>query len=273
MSRSSVISPDQFITFGELLKYLRRRVDLTQRELAIAVGYSDTQISRLEQNQRVPDQATLTAQFVPALDLAHEPEWVARLLKLAAEARLDEASPAHPSASPTPPHNLPLQLASFIGREKEQNEIIELIAKNRLVTLTGSGGIGKTRIVLRVGEQVLKDFAEGVWLVELASLGYPELLPQAVASVFQIVPHAKISHTQLLVNFLRTKTVLMLFDNCEHLLDACAALSETLLKNCPQLKIMATSRETLAIPGEIQYRLPSLGIPDIEQTLERFRAC
>ena len=113
MGRSSAISPDQFTTFGELLKYLRRRAGLTQRELSIAVGYSDTQISRMEQNQRIPDQATLTAQFVPALDLEHEPKWAVRLLELAAAARRDEAPSPHSSGSSTPPP----QPLPFLDRE------------------------------------------------------------------------------------------------------------------------------------------------------------
>src|SRR5688572_6879579 len=96
LQRISAIAPDQFTTFGELLKYLRRRVGLTQRELSIVVGYSDTQISRMEQNQRVPGQVTLMAQFVPPLDLEREPEWLARLLKLAAEARLEEVATPYP---------------------------------------------------------------------------------------------------------------------------------------------------------------------------------
>ncbi|MGQ0600987.1 MAG: helix-turn-helix domain-containing protein, partial [Anaerolineales bacterium] len=91
LNRTSAVSPGQFATFGDLLKHLRRQAGLTQRELSIAVGYSDAQISRLEKNERVPDAATLTARFVPALHLEHEPQWVARLLELAVEARRNEA--------------------------------------------------------------------------------------------------------------------------------------------------------------------------------------
>src|SRR5574341_329235 len=105
------ISPEKFSTFGDLLKYLRKRQELTQRELAIQVGYSDTQISRLEQSQRVPDVATLKALFVPALHLQHEPQWVERLLDLAKQARLGEL--AAPTTTATP-HNLPASLTTFI---------------------------------------------------------------------------------------------------------------------------------------------------------------
>ena len=134
--------------FGDLLKYLRKREELTQREFAILVGYSDTQISRLEQNQRVPDAATLRALFVPALHLEHEPEWVARLLELAKQARLGELSETGTKFNP---NNLPASLTTFIGREKEKSEILQLIGTHRLVTLTGSGGVGKTRLSLKVG--------------------------------------------------------------------------------------------------------------------------
>jgi len=263
------VSPEKFSTFGDLLKYLRKREELTQREFAILVGYSDTQISRLEQSQRVPDAATLKALFVPALHLEHEPQWVARLLELAKQARLEEL-PKKTAA--LIPNNLPSSLTTFIGREKEQVEILKLIGIHRLVILTGSGGVGKTRISLKVSEQVLDQYAHGVWLAELAPLSDPELLPQTVASVFGIVTQsATTSHTQLLINFLRPKTALLILDNCEHLLDASAHFADILLKHCPQLKILATSREALGILGEIVYHMPSLGLPDIQQTLETFR--
>ncbi|HEX5941496.1 MAG TPA: helix-turn-helix domain-containing protein, partial [Anaerolineales bacterium] len=206
------VSPETFFTFGDLLKYLRKREELTQRELAIQVGYSDTQISRLEQSQRVPDAGTLKALFVPALHLQHEPQWVDRLLELAKQARLGELP-----ATTVTPNNLPASLTTFLGREKEQAEILQLIGGHRLVTLTGSGGVGKTRISLRVGGQVLGEYADGVWLVELASLNDPELLAQTVASVFGIVVPSTHSHIELLINFLRPKTALLILDNCEHL--------------------------------------------------------
>ena len=130
MPRSSTITPEKFTTFGELLRFLRRKADLTQRELAIAVGYSESQISRLEQNERAPEEATLAARFVPALYIDDEPQWVARLLELGASTRShateDEALQPIAEAKPTP-HNLPIQLTSFIGREREIIEIQRLL--------------------------------------------------------------------------------------------------------------------------------------------------
>jgi predicted ATPase len=262
------VSPEKFSIFGDLLKYLRKREELTQRELAIQVGYSDTQISRLEQNQRVPDAATLTALFVPALHLEHEPQWVERLLELAQQARLGDLSE---TGTKLTANNLPALLTTFIGREKEQAEILQRIGTHRLVTLTGSGGVGKTRISLKVGGQVLDEYANGVWLAELAPISDPELLPQTVASALGILTQSTSSYTELLINFLRSKTALLILDNCEHLLDASASLADTLLKHCSHVKILATSREALGILGEIVYHMPSLGLPDIQQALEKFR--
>lgn len=265
----TAVSPGQFLNLGDLVKYLRRRQELSQRELALRVQYSDSQISRIEQNQRVPDEATLTALFVPALHLEREPEWTARLLELAGQARRGELPEPRETSNPTSKNNLPAFLTTFIGREKAQAEIIEQIGKHRLVTLTGSGGVGKTRLAVQVGEQVSGAYADGVWLVELASLSDPTLLPQRVASVLGIVTQsATSSFTELLIGFLRGKAVLLILDNCEHLVESCATLIDTLVKSCPQLRVLATSREALGIPGEIQYHLPSLALPDIQPTLE-----
>src|SRR5438132_5858590 len=114
MSRSPALTPEHFTTFGELLKFLRRRAGLSQRELSIAVGYSESQISRLEQNQRAPDEAAVAARFVSALDLETERAWVARLLALAAAAKGE----LEPHERHAPSHNLPIQMTSFVGREQ-----------------------------------------------------------------------------------------------------------------------------------------------------------
>src|SRR5438046_86112 len=118
MTRNSIVTPSQFTSFGELLKFLRRRAGLSQRELSIAVGYSESQISRLEKNDRPPDPAMIAARFVPELDLEREPEWVKRLLELAAPVQADrELEPE--SHTRNSPNNLPTALTSFIGRETE----------------------------------------------------------------------------------------------------------------------------------------------------------
>lgn len=186
VSRPSAIQPGQFATFGQLLRFLRQRAGLTQRELSIAVGYSESQMSRLEQNQRAPDQAALAARFVPALHLEHEPDWVARLLDLGAASRSagQTEEPAPAAAPRLTPHNLPVQLTNFIGREMELAEVQDLFEDGaRLLTLTGPGGTGKTRLALQAAAELLAAFPDGGWWVELAPLADPALVPQTVAAV------------------------------------------------------------------------------------------
>jgi predicted ATPase/DNA-binding SARP family transcriptional activator len=168
-----------------------------------------------------------------------------------------------------PEHNLPFPISKFIGREKELDEVKDLIADHRLVTLVGTGGIGKTRLSLKAGEHLLNEYIDGIWFVELASLGDPLLVPQAVAKLFNLIEQSGESLTEKLIRALRPKTLLLILDNCEHVLDACAQLVDGLLRNCPKLKILATSREPLGITGEAQYHVPPLALPDIQQLLEQ----
>src|SRR5689334_22449403 len=149
MTRESDSKPSHFDTFGDLLKYLRRRAQLTQRELGIAVGYSEAHISRIEKNQRAVDSATIAALFLPALDLSIDSELAQRLFELASRPRGEEIMGTEP---PGIPSNLPLQLSSFVGRESEGREIAERLrgpTRVRLLTLSGAGGIGKTRLAVQ----------------------------------------------------------------------------------------------------------------------------
>ena len=173
-----------------------------------------------------------------------------------------------PDETIAPKHNLPVQLSSFIGREKEQKEILSLLEENRLVTLAGVGGIGKTRLSLQVAQDLLEDYPNGVWFVALESLANPALVPTTVASVFDIREAPDRSVIDILINKLREKTTLLILDNCEHLLDACVQLIKTLLINCPNLKILATSREVLNLAGEATYYLPCLSTPEDSRSLE-----
>ena len=158
-------------------------------------------------------------------------------------------------------HNLPTQLTSFIGREKEIDEIRKLIAEHRLITLTGSGGAGKTRLALQVAANLLTVFSGGIWFVELAPLTDPALVVQTLFSVLKLREDAHRTYLEILQEHLRSKTALLILDNCEHLIEACAQVSESLLRACPNLKILASSREALGIPGEIPYHVPSLKTP------------
>ncbi len=162
-------------------------------------------------------------------------------------------------------NNLPVQLTSFVGREKELAEIKSLLSKTRLLTLTGSGGTGKTRLSLQAAAEVSEDYLEGVWLVELAPLADPALVPFTVAAALGVRESMGEPITKTLVAALKDKRLLVLLDNCEHVLDACARLADTLLRSCPHVKILASSREGLGIAGESAYRVPSLSLPDPRQ--------
>jgi predicted ATPase/DNA-binding CsgD family transcriptional regulator len=162
-----------------------------------------------------------------------------------------------------PAHNLPLELSSFVGRKTELAEVMRLLENNRLPTLTGSGGYGKTRLALAVASEMVERFEDGVWLVDLAPLADPALVPQAVASTLGAREQPGRIPTEILSDYLRSKKVLLVLDNSEHLIEACAELSEVLLRACPKLRVLATSREALGITGEVARLVPSLSLPDL----------
>jgi predicted ATPase/class 3 adenylate cyclase/DNA-binding XRE family transcriptional regulator len=169
------------------------------------------------------------------------------------------------------PNNLPIQLTSFIGREREIDEIRQLLNSARLVTLTGAGGTGKTRLAIEVTRKIGDQYPDGAWLVDFALLPEASLIWQSIASVLAVREEPNRSLVQTLIDFLRAKKLLLIFDNCEHLISACASVASALLQACPQLQILATSREPLSIPGENQYYVPTLTIPemDVELFLDR----
>ncbi|MGH9253268.1 MAG: protein kinase domain-containing protein [Vicinamibacterales bacterium] len=193
---------------------------------------------------------------------------VADRYQRAAEVRAAlEAVQSDPTIAPPAPataHNLPLQLTRFIGREREIAELKPLLASERLVTVTGAGGSGKTRLALQVVQDVAKDFQHGVWLIELAPLGDPDLIPHTIASTLGMRPESGQSVTDALIDFLRPRRTLLLLDNCEHVITACAALVSQILRACPRVSIVATSREALAVAGERAWRVPSLTLPDVK---------
>lgn len=162
-------------------------------------------------------------------------------------------------------HNLPVQLTSFIGRAKEMAEITALLVAHRMVTLTGPGGAGKTRLSLQVASDCLSEFADGVWLLELAPITDPALVPQTLLSLLGLREDTRRTILDVLTDYLRSRNMLILLDNCEHLIDACAQFSERILQACPNLKILASSRESMGIAGEMTYRIPSLQAPNPAQ--------
>ncbi len=158
--------------------------------------------------------------------------------------------------------NLPVALTSFVGRERETAEVTRLLSGTRLLTLTGAGGCGKSRLALEVARGALEGARDGVWVVELAALSDANLVPQAVAAVLSVPEQPGRSVSDTLAEVLRHKTLLVVLDNCEHLLAACAGLAYALLRGCPELRILATSREPLGVAGETIWRVPSLSVPD-----------
>jgi predicted ATPase/DNA-binding SARP family transcriptional activator len=162
----------------------------------------------------------------------------------------------------TPPKtNLPVPLTSFVGRDREIEDLRHLLNTSRLLTLTGSGGIGKTRLAIQVANDVARSYRDGVWLLELASLIDGRLVPQTVAQVLEVRESLGQPLIEALQDFLHEKQTLLVLDNCEHLISACAQLAFDLLSHCTKLKILATSREALGITGETTFSVPTLSFP------------
>jgi predicted ATPase len=168
--------------------------------------------------------------------------------------------------APLPKGNLPLEVSSFVGREEELAEVGRLLAGAHVLTLVGAGGSGKTRLALRAAREATEGFADGAWLVELAPLADPSLVPEAVAGVLGVREQAGLSTVEALTRYLQDRELLLLLDNCEHLVDACAALVDALLHWCPRLRVLATSREALRVDGERVWTVPPLAAPDPESS-------
>jgi predicted ATPase len=196
------------------------------------------------------------------------------ILKLLAKAPADRfasagevgvalAALAVPPPSPAElPHNLPIQLTSFVGREEELAQVKRRLKASRLLTLVGAGGCGKTRLALQVAEDLTAEYPDGVWLVELAALSDPALIVQKVASAVGLSEESDRPLLETLTGYLCARHMLLVLDNCEHLISACARLAEALLRACSNVWILATSRETLGIAGESAFGVPSLPVPD-----------
>jgi predicted ATPase/class 3 adenylate cyclase len=184
--------------------------------------------------------------------------------------QLRDSFPALRSLEVTP-NNLPQQVNSFVGRERALDDVLKLLESNRLLTLFGAGGMGKTRLSLQVAADALDRYPDGVWLVELAPLPDESLLPQSLASALGVKEDPGRPVIEAVVNYVKDRSLLIVLDNCEHLVAACAELTRQLLQAGPRIRILATSREPLHIAGEVTYTVPSLPTPDAgaDVTLDR----
>jgi predicted ATPase/DNA-binding XRE family transcriptional regulator len=253
---------DNNLTFGQWLKRRRRGLGLTQRALGVQLGYASETIRKVEADELKPSRQ-LAERLAQALEV--DPAQWDQVIRFARdEGDVAERPPPTQTAQlPATPrrHNLPTSLTSFIGRETELAQIRQLLTSHRLVTLTGAGGMGKTRLALAAGQGWAAALAGGVWLVELAGLADPAKVPQAVAEVLGVRPAGGQLVAAALADYVRNKSLGLILDNCEHLLGACAQLAQTLLQASPSFRILTTSREVLGLSGEAIYAVPSLSLP------------
>jgi predicted ATPase/transcriptional regulator with XRE-family HTH domain len=269
---TSIVSPESFSSFGDLLKHLRLRAGLTQRELAIALGYNFAHLSRLEHNQRVPDSATVKALFIPALDLGDEPAWATRLLQLAQAARSERG--ARPAGMPavTRPQagsgslsarlKLPNALAPLVGRHVTLEAVEAMLTHEgvRLLTLLGPPGIGKTRLAEQVAVDLADQFADGARFADLTAARTAEDVIRTVAEACELGEVLGESPADSLAGWLGSRELLLVLDNFEHVVATAPKLTRW-LQAAPGLTLLVTSREALRLAGEFQFPVPPLAVP------------
>ncbi len=244
------------------LRARRRALGLTQAELAERLAVSANTVARWERRELRVGHPRQVARTLARL------ERINRGGDDGSGVRPTSRRTRHPAERPPytvigrPRHNLPAELSSFVGREVELARLANRLSTARLLTLVGPGGVGKTRLALQVGSHALESYQDGVWLVELAPLGDPRMVANAVAAALGIRERGRIPLARTLADTLRDRRLLLVLDNCEHLLDACATLAHTLLRACPHLTILATSREPLRVVGEMRSQVPPLALSD-----------
>ncbi|MGB6986176.1 MAG: helix-turn-helix domain-containing protein [Candidatus Aquilonibacter sp.] len=236
--------------FGDLLREFRRAAGLSQEALAERARISVEGVGALERGiSQAPQRETL-ALLVRALNLNPEQQ---RAIEESAQ------RPSHPRSLRGPRSNLPSSMTPLFGRAREIEEIAEMLDRFALITLTGAGGVGKTRLAMQVGVDFAARFADGVWFVDLSPLRDPKLVPNAVASVLSVTQSPKRPLADSVIDAIRNKRILLIIDNCEHLLDA-ASFIEAVARAGRHVRVVATSRQSLSVVGEKAYRVASLAV-------------
>jgi predicted ATPase/transcriptional regulator with XRE-family HTH domain len=262
--------PEPGIGFGAALRRYREGAGLSQAQLAERAGLSAKAIGALERGERRRPHPQTLDLLATALGLEADERRALVATTLGGVGSPPATSPAALAppglvrllpGRPTPKHNLPLQLTSFVGRERELAEVTRLLGTTRLLTLTGTGGCGKTRLAVEVGATLLDHYPDGVWFVDLAPVADPAFVLQAIASALTISEQPDQPLLATMVQALRNLDVLLILDNCEHLINTCSRLAEGLLRACPRLSVLATSREVLRCAGEVVWHVPSLAVP------------
>jgi non-specific serine/threonine protein kinase len=264
--------------FGGLLRRLRTDAGLTQEELAAAAQVSQRAVSDLERGVNHTARRDTALLLAEALNLAEpvRPLFVAAARGHAPAARVLAAMPRPAPeaawAATGAMHGFPAPLTSFIGRAEPLREVAGLLADHRLVTVAGPGGAGKTRLAVQVARQVASRFADGAWLVELGPVADPAQVATVVAAALGVREQPGLPASEALARALARQQVLLLLDNCEHVIDMAAALCAGLLAACDDVRVLVTSREPLRVAGEARYRLASLVLPDLDDLAEAARA-
>jgi predicted ATPase len=271
----STVSPAAFPSFGDLLRYLRKRAELSQRELALHVGYHYSSMSRIENNEYIPDPAVLMSRFIPALHLEKEPAWTKRLLELATfgeegvapqtERQLVSLDPiAEPVAldfDPIP-NIFPISLTPLLGRHDEVAALVQLLARSdvRLVTLIGPPGVGKTRLAVQAATEAVDMFTHGLSFIDLAPITEPAGFLSALAQHLNVNEIPDMPLMTRMARALRQKNILLVLDNFEQLSEAAQQVYRLLISTT-NVKILVTSRVPLHIVGENQFAVQPLSVP------------